>query len=266
MPILVDSEIKVLGEQDFHEFAHRVMGIIFATHNEFSRLLEETPFKNIIRRRCEAAGISPARREVQITVTHKGFRKNYYMDLLLGCSLMVEAKSVEHLNESHEAQAIHYLLLSGMQHGLLVNLRTPKVEKRFISTSLTAEDRRDFEIDDTDWHATDSAGDRFRVVLEALLADWGAFLSLSLYREALGYLLNGSHATLRRIPIFDNEIQVGMHDVFLLSQNSALAITAVRSCKDEMRRQLEKFLGHTNLSCIQWINMHHRSIALTTIG
>ncbi|QDV88022.1 GxxExxY protein [Planctomycetes bacterium TBK1r] len=265
MPIFVDSEIKVLDEDAFHEFAHQVMGIIFSAHNECSRLIEEAPFKNVIQRRCEAAGISPVRREVQIVVTHKNFSKRYYMDLLLGCALMVEAKTVERLNETHLAQSLHYLMLAGMQHGLLVNLRNPRVEKRFVSTSLDADARRDYEIVDGRWKEVDAASRRLRRTFEDLLADWGAFLNLALYREALGHLLNGPQTTLRRVPIFDGDRQIGMHDVFLLSKDSILALTAVITGIDEMRQQLERFLNHTRMRCIQWINMHHHQIAFETI-
>lgn len=83
MPIHVDSNIRVFSQDEFHPLAHRVMGIIFSVHNDFGRLMEEGVYQRTIRRRCEAAGIIPSRREVQITVAHDDFRKPYFMDLLL---------------------------------------------------------------------------------------------------------------------------------------------------------------------------------------
>ncbi|MDV6033433.1 MAG: GxxExxY protein [Phycisphaera sp. RhM] len=265
MPIEVDSQIRVLDRDEFQKLAHRIMGIIFSTHNEFSRLLEETPFKNAIRRRCERAGVLPARREVEITVSHKGFRKSYFMDLLLANAIMVEAKTVECLTPAHEAQAINYLLLSGMKHGLLVNLRTPRVQKRFVSTNLDSEARHRFNVHAQRWRAVNEASVRLRNVFEDLLTDWGAFLSASLYREALVSLLQSSRGALRRVPIFDERCQIGMHDIFLIDDQTAMSITSLTSGAPEMERQLRRLLLHTKLPCLQWINLKHHDVHLTTL-
>lgn len=266
MPIEVDAELRVLEREAFHDFAYRIMGQIFATHNEFSRLIEETPFKNAIRRRCEQVGILPARREVEISVSHKGFRKSYFMDLLFGDALMVEAKTVDVLTPAHEAQAIHYLLLTGMNHGLLVNLRTPKVVKRFVSTNLDSASRYRFAISDASWRAPNEISTRVRELFEDLLNDWGAFLSVSLYREAIAHLIRGPGWSLSRIPIFDGQFQIGMHEVLLLDDRTAVVVTALTDGEPEMESQLKKLLMQTNLSCLQWINLHYHQIEFTTIS
>nr|WP_236649239.1 GxxExxY protein [Rhodopirellula sp. SM50] len=265
MPIEVDSEIQVLDRDEFQSFAYRVMGIIYSAHNEFSRLIDETPFKNIIRRRCELAGVAPARREVEIRVSHKNFCKSYYMDLLLGHALMVEAKTVDCLTPAHDAQTINYLLLSGMKHGLLVNLRTPRVQKRFISTNLDSAARHRFAIDTKRWRGVNDASVRLREVLEDLLNDWGVFLSASLYREATLYLLKGFQSESRRVPIFDGNFQAGMHDVFLIDIDTAMAITTLTDGDAEMETQLKRLLYHTSLRCIQWANLNHHDVQMATL-
>lgn len=40
------------------------MTAVFDVCNEFGRLLDETPFKHLIARRCEGAGIAPVGREI----------------------------------------------------------------------------------------------------------------------------------------------------------------------------------------------------------
>jgi hypothetical protein len=47
MPIEVDSEIRVLSENEFHALAHRVMGVVFDVHNDFGRLLEENLYQHM---------------------------------------------------------------------------------------------------------------------------------------------------------------------------------------------------------------------------
>ena len=127
MPIHVDAEIRVFSEVEFHRLAEKVIGIAFDVHNEFGRLLTEDVYKPIIRHRAEAVGIVPVQREVEIQVRHRDFEKSYFFDLLFAHGLMVEGKTVENLAKSHHAQALHYLLLTGMKHGLLQK-STPVIE------------------------------------------------------------------------------------------------------------------------------------------
>lgn len=266
MPIQVDSEIRILEKREYHELAHLVMAHVFAVHNEFSRLMDELPFKTLIQRRFEENCRKSARREVEILVTHGTFRKSYYMDLLFEGALMVEAKVVDALSDAHKAQAIQYLLLSGMHDGLLVNLRTPRVQKHFVSTSLNSQTRREFVVDDSEWQRANSGSDRLRVALEDLLEDWGLFLGLPLYREALGHLLGGAQSVFRRIALFDGQRPFGMHDVCLVDHETMFTLTALKEGKDEMRSQLERLLGHTELRCMQWINFDRHHVKLTTIS
>lgn len=265
MPIEVDAPIRLLGKDEFHELAYFVMGEIFGTHNEFSRLLDETPFKTLIQRRCEQSGIESVRREVEILVTHKGFRKSYYMDLLFNGCMMVEAKVVDALSPSHIAQAIHYLLLAGMQHGLLVNLRTPRVQKHFVSTNLTPELRRKFQVDDSRWRNLDSESERLRCVVEDLVSDWGVFLGVPLYREAIAYFLGGPEKVFRRVALFDGNSQIGMHDVDQINQATIFSVTALTDGKDEMEHQLRKLLSHTRMANLHWINFDRHQVFLQTL-
>lgn len=265
MPIEVDSEIRVFSEDEFHALAEKIIGITFDVHNDFGRLMDEEVYKQSIRGRCEAAGIVPARREVEIKVRHREFEKRYFMDLLFACGLMVEGKTVEKLAKAHHAQAIHYLLLAEMHHGLLVNLRPDKVEKQFVSTTLDLTERRRYAVRDSDWTPLNEASERVRVVLLALLDDWGAFLQTSLYREAIVHFFGGPDAALRRIPIYDGKIEVGTHEVCLLASDTALALTAMKDGKEPMRDHLERFLSHTRLTCMQWINMDRHDIEFRTL-
>ena len=246
MPVSVDSDIRILSQDEFHSLAHQVMGIIFSVHNEYGRLVDEAIYKQVIRRRCDAAGIVPARREVEIKVYFGDFEKSYFMDLLFALGLMVEAKTVEALNNAHDAQALQYLMLTGMRHGLLINLRREKVKKRFVSTTLSLAERRRF------------------VVLD-LLADWGAFLSTSLYREALLHFFGGPPVALQRIPVYDGDAVLGTHEVCLIAQDTALALTALKDGKAQMQDHLRRFLGHTRLAYMHWINMDNHNIEFRTL-
>lgn len=265
MPIEVDSEIRVFSQDEFHALAHRAMGVIFGVHNDFGRLMEEGIYQQAIRRRCEEAGIVPARREVEIKVRYGDFRKSYFMDLLFAYGLMVESKTVEALNDAHHAQTLHYLLLTGMRHGLLVNLRSGVVKKRYVSTTLDLVERRRFVVQDGDWQPVNESSRRLHRIFLELLADWGAFLSTSLYRQAIIHFFGGPSVALRRITIYDRNAVVGTHEVCLIAEDTALALTALKDGKVQMKDHLRRFVGHTKLARIQWINMDNHVIEFRTL-
>jgi len=265
MPIEVDSEVRVFSDEEFHALTHRVLGVVFDVHNDFGRLMEEEIYQQAIRRRCELAGIIPARREVEIKVRYKDFQKSYFMDLLFACGLMVESKTVEVLNNAHHAQALHYLLLTGMRHGLLINLRQGEVKKRYVSTTLDLAERRRFVVHDNDWQASNDSSQRLRDIFLGLLADWGAFLQTSLYREAIIHFFGGPSVALRRITIYDGNAALATHEVCLIADDTAVALTALKDGKVQMKDHLQKFLSHTNLASIQWINMNNHDIEFRTL-
>ncbi len=57
----------------------------------------------------------------------------YIADILVERRVIVELKTVEHLDKVHEAQLLNYLKATGIKVGLLVNFKTPKAEiKRMV--------------------------------------------------------------------------------------------------------------------------------------
>jgi len=77
------------------------------------------------------------------------------MDLLINNSIIYELKTVEALTGKHQKQALNYILMVGMRHGKLVNMRTSSVQHRFVSTNLTTKERYKLTIDDSDWNELD---------------------------------------------------------------------------------------------------------------
>ena len=185
-----------MDQEAFHAMHRRLLGAVFEVHNEFGRYLDELLFKRTIASRCEEVGLVPAECEVRIRVHHDTFHKDYFVDLLLGHGLLLETKAAEQIAPAHRAQALNYLLLLGLHHGALINLRGGRVQHEFVSTQLTPEVRRQFRIVDTGWRDTGEKSVWIKDKLAALLRDWGAFLEIALYREALTHFLGGPDAVI----------------------------------------------------------------------
>jgi GxxExxY protein len=265
MPITVHTEIRVLSESDFHPLAESIIGNVFDIHNTFGRLLDETIFKSILVRRCEADKIFPAEREVRISVSQDTFSKDYYMDLLFASGLMVEAKTVEQLTTRHFAQTLNYFLLAGMRHGLLLNFRTDRVEKRFVSTRFDLIQRRQIVVIDNEWLAVNEESQYLRSKLLELLYDWGSLLETPLYRAALIHFFGGPSHSLRMVSIFDGDNEVGCQENLLIADDTAVSMTSLHQNIVQMRKHLMRFLGHTRLRYLQWINLNRQNIEFRTL-
>ncbi|MFM9965330.1 MAG: GxxExxY protein [Planctomycetaceae bacterium] len=266
MPITPERPIRIFSQEEFKALDRRILRVVFDVHNHFGRFLEEELFKREIAARIAERRIGTVDREFRIRVTHKSFEKVYRIDLLVESGSLVEAKAVEALSPAHRAQAFNYLFLSGLQHGLLVNLGTELVQHEYVSTSLTSEARHQFHIVDTDWRPLSPAGEWLQRTMLELLHDWGAFLELQLYRDAITHFLGGKENVVRPVNVMSGDRVLGQQDIHLLSPNTAFALSAVTGDHVPMQRHLSRFLRHTPLEFIQWINFNHHQIEFRTLS
>lgn len=118
MPVNLPKDLRRVDEGEFTEIAYRTMECVFAIHNEFGRFFDETIYKRELARR-----IREVRLEVPIEVVFEPFRKLYFLDVLVADCAVFEFKAVEALTNRHRAQLLQYLLLCGLPHGKLVNVR-----------------------------------------------------------------------------------------------------------------------------------------------
>ena len=265
MPIEVALDICRLDQEEFHALDKKLMGIVFDVQNQFGRFLDEPLYKREIARRWQDAGFGTAPCEVAITVTHASFRKVYYMDVLFNRGLVLETKATESLVAAHRAQGLNYLYLTGLQHGRLVNLRPPQVEHEFLSTKLTSAKRHKFETLDSSWRPASPRSVWLREEIVALLHDWGAFLEVGLYRDAITHFLGGRSSVVRPIPIRSRGNLLGTQSIHLLDEDVAFSFTAVTAASKSMADHQRRFLKHTPLRALHWINFNRHQIEFTTL-
>jgi hypothetical protein len=86
-----------------------------------------------------------------------------------------------------------------------------------------------------------------------------------LYRDALTHFLGGAERVLRDIEVtIDGEL-VGTQRMHLLADDVAFSVTASTHRPDSVLEHQRRFLRHTPLRAIQWINLNHSQIELRTI-
>lgn len=264
MPIEVFGEVQAVSNEEFHRLDEQFLGIVYDIHNEYGRFLKEPLYQEEIAHRARRHGLTVAR-EFRIRVSHHSFVKDYFVDLLVNGGVPVETKVVDSLAKTHDAQLLNYIFLLGVQHGSLINIRPPKVERRFVSTTLTPAARKQFQIQEIEWKEPTEEFTRFRTILSDLLNDWGAFLDFRLYWESLVHLLGGEDKVVRKQTVFAGERIVGQQAVHHLGDDHAFSISAIKSGHNNMIAHFRRFLRHTELRAMAWANLNGGNIEFTTI-
>jgi GxxExxY protein len=264
MPIECDVKVGEIGQEGFHAVDYEVMRHSYDIHNSLGRFFDEKIYQEELAQRCRASGLE-AHREVLVRVSHRDFTKHYYLDLLVQRGAIYELKTTGRLTKAHQAQLINYLLLMGLGHGKLVSYRPSSVESRFVSTKLRRKDRKSFRLLDDAWNGSDEKSCMLRDCLNALLADWGAFLDSNLYREALVHFLNGPGHEGHSVDIESDGRIIGMQKMHLLDDETAWHLTSVPQHLGSQEQHIQRLLHHTHLKRLQWVNISQRTITLTTL-
>ncbi len=262
MPVSCPIPLRFLSQEEFGELSFEVMRDVFAIHNSLGRLFDESIYKHAL-----AARRRDVMLEFPIDVSFGSFSKRYFMDVLAQGGGVFEFKAVDGIAPRHKAQLIHYLLLTGLKHGMLVNLRGDQVEREFVNASLTLEDRRCFSVETGAWTDSVSGASRMRETLLAILNDWGTCLELPLYNEALTHLLGGEANVLRMTEIRLEGVSVGSQLFRQVSDGVAFKLTAF-----EAEESLERFaaaarrmLACASLQALLWVNIARHRITFVTL-
>ncbi len=244
---------------------YEIMSHAFASQNDLGRLCDEIIYQGDLATRLETAGFDSVRTKVPVTVTHRDFSKTYFLDLVVEDSVVYELKSVAQVLPEHEAQALNYLFLEGVNHGKLINLRPAQVQARFINTNLTHKTRRQCMVDLERWVETSESSGRLRTIMVELLEDWGAFLELPLYMEALTHFLGGEKSVLQMVPLSREGKVLGNQRFHLLDPATAFRLTAMTEDTAPYEQELRSLLRYSPLETIQWINLNHHRISFITL-
>lgn len=265
MPIQVDADVRPLSEDVFREIAYAVTGAAFAVHNEYGSFFNENVYKHEIADECRRRGLPDVQVEARVRATYGDFVKEYFADLLVGGGALFELKAAAGLADEHRAQTLNYLFLMELHRAKLINLGSPSVQHEFVNTTLTHAHRKRFSVRREGWQALDEDGVRFCELLIELLNDWGSFLQLPLYYEAVTHFFGGEDRVVGEIPVLRAGGEATRQKVHLLNPNTAFKLTALGNHLPAVREHLQRFLHHSRLRAVQWVNIHQHDVQFTTL-
>jgi GxxExxY protein len=114
-----------------NEITEAIIGAAIEVHRALGPGLLESCYAVCLSHELELRGIS-FEREQSLPVEYKGKKLDcgYRLDLIVLGQVVVEIKSVEKLENIHEAQLLTYLRLGGWKVGLLINFNVPLLKDR----------------------------------------------------------------------------------------------------------------------------------------
>jgi GxxExxY protein len=265
MPISIPVSLNPIDQEGFAQLDYQVMRHAFESQNDLGRLCDEAIYQNDLAARLEAAGLT-AFTEVPVTVAHRDFTKVYSLDLVVANAGIYELKTSAALVGAHETQLLNYLFLCGSRHGKLINFRPATVESKFLNTTLTQTERRQFEIEADRWQEPDHTDRDFRERLLGMLQDWGCRLDFELYTEALVHFAGGQDRVIKRLPLTRGDRSLGRQRFHLLNPETAFRLTALTEGIADFELHLRSLLRLCPLRTIQWVNLARQRVQLVSLN
>ncbi len=115
---------------DINDITYGIRGAVFEVNRVLGPGFLEKIYENALLIELRSRGYT-AESQVPIKVHYKeNVVGEYIADILVERAVIVEVKTVEKLEKLHEAQLLNYLKGTGIQVGLLVNMKNRTVDIR----------------------------------------------------------------------------------------------------------------------------------------
>ncbi|NJK91327.1 MAG: GxxExxY protein [Blastochloris sp.] len=113
---------------EHEDLTGRIIGCAMTVHRVMGAGFLETIYHKALMIELQKQGVL-YESEKPVEVSYAGHSVgNYYADLLVSGTVIVELKAVEKLSVSHEVQLVNYLTATGFDIGLLINFGGSKLE------------------------------------------------------------------------------------------------------------------------------------------
>jgi GxxExxY protein len=112
----------------YKELSYRIVGLAMDVHNELGFGFLEKVYENSLMVLFEENGIK-AIQQVPIPVHfHNRVVGDYFADIVVEDSVIIELKAQDRIAEIHKAQALHYLRATSYRLALLINFGKHRLE------------------------------------------------------------------------------------------------------------------------------------------
>ena len=119
--------------KDIQQLTDTIRETAFSLHCYLKNGLLEKVYENVLAHRLSKRGFE-VKQQTPIPVADEDgtVLGEYFADLLVSNTIIVELKAVRNLADEHTAQILAYLRATNLKHGILVNFGNPKLQiKKF---------------------------------------------------------------------------------------------------------------------------------------
>jgi GxxExxY protein len=117
------------------ELSESILKVFYEVYNELGHGFLERVYQNAMYLELKSQGFK-VEAQKQIRVYYKGeLVGDFYADLLIDDTIILELKACENLVKAHYAQTLNYLKATNIEVGLLLNFGEKPQIKRFIFTN-----------------------------------------------------------------------------------------------------------------------------------
>ena len=118
--------------EEVEKLVHDTIGCCIAVHDEIGPGMREVVYSRATAIELRARGI-PFEREKPYAVTYRGeLVCEQRLDFVVGGEIVLEIKAIEQLANVHHSQLLHYLRLSKLRVGLLMNFNVPVLKNGIV--------------------------------------------------------------------------------------------------------------------------------------
>jgi len=115
---------------DIQTLTEKIIGCAYKVHNSLGQGFLEKVYENALAMELRDGEKLAVKTQYPIPVFYRGQSVGeYFADLLVEEAVLVEIKAALQIHKEHEAQLVHYLTATNLDHGLLINFG-PSVEVR----------------------------------------------------------------------------------------------------------------------------------------
>jgi len=157
------------------------------------------------------------------------------------------------------------MLLTRRLSEKIFNFRTPSLQYEFVSSTLNEKERHDWQSEDREWISVNPESVKLKDIVYELLQDWGCFLDVALFNEAVVHFLGGYENVVRSVEIIKGNRQIGRQRFSLLDDSTTFHLSAIKKHHRTYEASIRQLLKHAPLRVAQWINFDNHAITLKTI-
>jgi GxxExxY protein len=241
------------------------MKCAYAAQNHFGMLCDERVYENDVAARLRAEGFGDVFTQVPVTIRHCLFKKTYFLDLVVG-QMVYEVKAESSLSAAHEAQALNYAALLGLNRIKLVSFGGESVRGKLLGAPFANMDRHNVSFDVSDWQPLGPECENLNEHAKDLVRGVGGYLSAELYRDALLEIHGGEQACVRRLPVSRDGIEMGTQRSLLHSDECAFVVSTVGTKLSTYVAHLHSLLSSLPIRGLQLINIHHCNVQFITVS